>query len=281
MRRGINIRKKKRIIAKKTNSKALKLISILLILIFICSLSYIFFLRNYFSNKNFEEYNLLIANSNSSIPFSLNKIVLYSSSTASTVNSYNDNSVQALDISQYCDISLYINNDNNSIIKKLYIDNISISKSEIGTPYLYKKSLSDIEKCSYDSSKIITNQFQYNIISKDLPIDYENYELYSDGSTPITIGFFNENIKSNYLLTEEEIKNSSSFLKDAHIPLSSINCNISFVLNIITAKDEHYICNINISIPFENKDGSSIYNLGFVTNEISSDKLSKFIKIES
>ena len=281
MRRGINIRKKKRIIAKKTNSRALKLISILLILIFICSLSYIFFLRNYFNNKNFEEYNLLIANSNSSIPFSLNKIVLYSSSTASTVNSYNDNSVQALDISQYCDISLYINNDNNSIIKKLYIDNISISNSEIGTPYLYKKSLSDIEKCSYDSSKIITNQFQYNIISKDLPIDYENYELYSDGSTPITIGFFNENIKSNYLLTEEEIKNSISFLKDAHIPLSSINCSISFVLNIITVKDEHYICNINISIQFENKDGASIYNAGFVTNEISSDKLSKFIKIES
>lgn len=279
MRRGINIRKKKRIIAKETNSKALKLISILLILIFICSLSYIFFLRNYFSNKNFEEYNLLIANSNSSIPFSLNKIVLYSSSTASTVNSYNDNSVQALDISQYCDISLYINNENNSIIKKLYIDNISISNPEIGTPYLYKKALSDMEKCSYDSSKIITNQFQYNIVSKDLPINYGNYELYSDGSTPITIGFFNENIKSNYLLTEEEIKNSSSFLKDAHIPLSSINCNISFVLNIITAKDEHYICNINISIPFENKDGSSIYNTGFVINEIQNDKLSKFIKI--
>ena len=280
MRRGINIRKKKRIISKETNSKALKLISILLILIFICSLSYIFFLRNYFSNKNFEEYNLLIANSNSSIPFSLNKIVLYSSSTASTVNSYNDNSVQALDISQYCDISLYINNENNSIIKKLYIDNISISNPEIGTPYLYKKALSDMEKCSYDSSKIITNQFQYNIVSKDLPINYENYELYSDGSTPITIGFFNENIKSNYLLTEEEIKNSISFLKDAHIPLSSINCNISFVLNIITAKDEHYICNINISIPFENKDGSSIYNTGFVINEIQNDKLSKFIKIE-
>ena len=280
MRRGINIRKKKRIISKETNSKALKLISILLILIFICSLSYIFFLRNYFSNKNFEEYNLLIANSNSSIPFSLNKIVLYSSSTASTVNSYNDNSVQALDISQYCDISLYINNENNSIIKKLYIDNISISNPEIGTPYLYKKALSDMEKCSYDSSKIITNQFQYNIVSKDLPINYENYELYSDGSTPITIGFFNENIKSNYLLTEEEIKNSISFLKDAHIPLSSINCNISFVLNIITAKDEHYICNINISIPFENKDGSSISNTGFVINEIQNDKLSTFIKIE-
>ena len=279
MRRGINIRKKKRIIAKETNLKALKLISILLILIFICSLSYIFFLRNYFSNKNFEEYNLLIANSNSSIPFSLNKIVLYSSSTASIVNSYNDNSVQALDISQYCDISLYINNENNSIINKLYIDNISISNPEIGTPHLYKKALSDMEKCSYDSSKIITNQFQYNIVSKDLPINYENYELYSDGSTPITIGFFNENIKSNYLLTEEEIKNSSSFLKDAHIPLSSINCNISFVLNIITAKNEHYICNINISIPFENKDGSSIYNTGFVINEIQNDKLSKFIKI--
>lgn len=277
MRRGINIRKKKRILAKETNLKALKLISILLILIFICSLSYIFFLRNYFSNKNFEEYNLLIANSNSSIPFSLNKIVLYSSSTASTVNSYNDNSVQALDISQYCDISIYINNDNNSIIKKLYIDNISISNPEMGTPHLYKKAFSDIKECSYTSSEIITNQFQYNIISKDLPIDYENYELYSDGSTPITIGFFNENIKSNYLLTEEEIKNSISFLKDAHIPLSSINCNISFVLNIITAKDEHYICNINISIPFENKDGSSIYNTGFVINEIQNDKLSKFI----
>lgn len=279
MRRGINIRKKKRIIAKETNLKTLKLLSILLIIIFICSLYYIFFLRNYFSNKNFEEYNLLIANSNNSIPFSLNKIELYSSSTANKIKTYS-NSVEALDISQYCDISIYINNDNNSIIKKLYIDNISISNPEMGTPHLYKKAFSDIKECSYTSSEIITNQFQYNIISKDLPIDYENYELYSDGSTPITIGFFNENIKSNYLLTEEEIKNSVSFLKDAHIPLSSINCSISFVLNIINVKDEHYICNINISIPFKNKDGSSIYDTGFVISEISSDKLSKFIKIE-
>lgn len=279
MRRGINIRKKKKMIVKETNLKALKLLSLLLIIIFICSLGYIFFLRNYFNNKSFEKYNMFIADSNNSIPFSINKIVLYSSSTANIINTYNDESVQALDISQYCDISIYLNNLNNSIIKELYINNIIISNPETGTPYLYRKMLSDIGTCSYSNHDAIKGEFHYNIISKNVSINYENYELYSDGSTPIALGFFNENVKSNYLLTKDEIKNSTSFLKDAYIPISSINCNISFDLNIITENGEHYICNINFSIPFYNEDNTSIYDTGFVNVELTSNNLSKFVKV--
>ena len=77
MRRGINDRKKKRIIAKKINKKALTVISILSILIIICLVLYFFFIQNIFIKKNLEEDSSEFSSLNENIPFSLNKIILF------------------------------------------------------------------------------------------------------------------------------------------------------------------------------------------------------------
>ena len=63
--------------------------------------------------------------------FSVNKVVVYSSANATTSN----NSKSSLDISQFSDIAIYINNNSNegftnkNTIKELYINNIELSRN--------------------------------------------------------------------------------------------------------------------------------------------------------
>ena len=50
-------------------------------------------------------------------------------------------------------------------------------------------------------------------------------------------------------------------------------------MDIITNSNEHYICNVNIDVPFEDKNGS-IYDTGYVTKEFNSIETNKFIRIK-
>lgn len=276
MRRGINIRKRKRIILNEANKKSLKIISILVILLFICINIYIFHIQNIVIKKSFENDSINLADFNKEIPFSLSKIILFSSATA---HADSINQMLNLDISQYCDIGIYLNNTDkeNTVISSLFIDNISISNTEIGTPYLYKKSISNLGKSSFTEDTIIQDTFYFNIISTDTQINYDNYELLDNGSTPISLGFYNKNVKENFITDSEQILYNGTLLKDAFIPQSSLNCNISFTINIITANNEHYICNVNFDIPLEDEKGS-IYDVGYITKEYN--LINKFIRIK-
>lgn len=278
MRRGINDRKKKRIIAKNINKKALTVISILSILIIICLVLYFFFIQNIFIKKNLEKDSSDFSSLNENIPFSLNKIILFHGATAETgsVNNY-----MTLNISNYCDIGMYLNNldKENTSIKSLYIDNIKISTPEVGTPYLYKKRVTDLGNCSFSDENIIQDNFYFNIIETPNTLNFDNYELSNDGTTPISIGFYNKNIKEDFITDKSEILYNGTLLKDALIPQSSLNCNISFSINIITNEDEHYMCNVNFDIPFEDKDGS-IYDTGYATQEFNSSQTGSFIRLK-
>lgn len=276
MRRGINIRKRKKIIFNEINKKSLKLLFLLVILIILCFTIYFFFLQDLFIKSNLKEYNLNFSKLNENIPFSIKKIILFSSATAEsgTTNQY-----LSLDISQYCDIGIYLNQiaQQEFHISNLYIDKISISSPHLGTPYLYKKSISDIGKSSFSENNIINGRLDFNIVNPESPIDFDNYEIYSDGSTPLALGFFNKNIKTNFIIDKSEIIYDGTLLKEGAIPLTSLNCNISFTLNIITKSNEHYICNINFDIPFKDIK-NSIYENGYIVKELVNTN--KFIRIQ-
>ena len=278
MRRGINDRKKKRIIAKKINKKALTVISILLTLIIICLILYFFFIQNIFIKKNFEKDSSEFSSLNKNIPFSLNKIILFHSATAEngSVNNY-----MTLNISNFCDIGIYLNNSDreNTLIKSLHIDNIKISSPEIGTPSLYKKRVTDLGSCSFSDETIIQDNFYFNIIESTNKLNFDNYELSNNGTTPISIGFYNKNIKEDFITNKSEILYNGTLLKDALIPQSSLNCNISFSINIITNKDEHYMCNINFDLPFKDEDGS-IYDTGYTIKELINEQAGNFIRLK-
>lgn len=278
MRRGINIRKRKRILLKDLNKKSLLVLSGLIILLLICITIYCFFLQDFFIKKNLEKDSILFSNLNENIPFSLNKIILFSSATAETGNV---NQSLSLDISQFCDIGIYLNNTDkeNTKIQSLSINDIIISSPELGTPCLYKKCINDLGKCSFDDSTIIQNEFSFNLIDSTNPLNYNNYELATDGSIPISLGFYNKDIKKDFITNSNEILYNGTLLRTAVIPQSSINCNISFILNIITNNDEHYICNISFDIPFEDEEGS-IYDTGYSTKELKNNEIGKFIRVE-
>jgi len=278
MRRGINIRKRKKILFKELNKKSLRLLTLLISILLICIVVYICFIQDVFIKVNLEQDNLNFSSLNENIPFSLRKIVLFSSATA---ESGSVNQLLSLDISQYCDIGIYLNElkDSSVSISSLYIDNVNTSAPELGTPYLYKKSIADLGRCSFDENNVINDNFNFNIINNEKNINYNNYEIYCNGSNPIAIGFYNKNIKTQFITEKSEIIYNGTLLKEAIIPLTSLNCNLSFTLNIITNSNEHYICNVNIDIPFENENGS-IYDTGHITKELQTDETSKFIRIK-
>lgn len=278
MRRDIHIRKKKKITLNKENKKFLYLIFALSVFLIICFIIYFYFLQTTLLANHFESDSLKFSYLNEEIPFSIKKIILFSSATA---NSNSINQQLTLDISQYCDIGIHLNNTlaTDTLINSLYIDNITISSPEIGTPYLYKKNISDLGKCSFNKDNIINESFSFNIVDSSQNIDYSNFELYNNASTPITFGFYNENIKTDFFTNDSEVLYNGLLLKDAMIPLSSLNCNISFRINIITNSNEHYICNMNFDIPLENSD-NSIYDTGYITKEIESNEINKFIRIK-
>lgn len=279
MRRGINIRKRKKILFKELNKKSLRLLTLLVSLLLICIVIYIFFVQDIFIKSIFEQDNLNFSSLNENIPFSLRKIILFSSATAKTDSA---NQLLSLDISQYCDIGIYLNKsqDTSTAISSLYIDNIYFSSPELGTPHLYKKSISDFGKCSFNENNIIKDVFNFNVIDYKKNINYNNYEIYNDVTTPIAIGFYNKNIKTEFITEKSEIVYDGTLLKEAIIPLTSLNCKISFTINIITLQNEHYICNVNIEVPFEDNNVHSIYDVGHITKELNNNQTNKFIRIK-
>lgn len=278
MRRGINVRKRKRILLQELNNKSLKLLLLLIIILVVCIIIYFSFVQDIFIKRNFEKDNINFSSLNENIPFSLNKIILFSSATAET-DSVNQS--LSLDISQYCDIGIYLNNTDkeNTFIKSLYINNISISSPELGTPCLYKKRINDLGRCSFDEESIINDEFYFNMIEYTETLNYENYELLNDGSTPISLGFYNKDIKKGFITSDTQISYNGTLLKSALIPQTSLNCNVSFTINIITNADEHYICNVHFDIPFEDEEGS-IYDTDYSTKELKNNGVSKFIRVK-
>ena len=249
--RRTNLRKKKRLMIQELNKKSLKIIFSLIAIIILALLVYVFFIQNIFIKNNFEKDTMEIAALNENIPFSIKKIILFSSATANTENV--NQSLLNLDISQYCDIGIYLNNSDidNNTIQALYIDNISISTPELGSPCLYKKRVTDLGKCSFNDKDIIKQKLDFNIIDINKEINYDNLEMYSNSSTPISIGFYNRDVKKDYLTDLKEIVYNGTLLKKAAIPIKSLECNVSFTINIITTSNEHYICNISFDVPLQ------------------------------
>lgn len=280
--RRMSTRKRNKINLKNLNKKSLKLILILALSILALIFIYSYFLKNLFIKNNFESEYTNISNLNEETIFSLNKLVIFSSATAEAKGL--SNTVWNLDISQYSDIGIYLNNIPNDTseknnIKELYIDNISISNTEYGVPCLYQKSIDDFGKSSFSEETIFKDRIDFNIIQKENEINYLNNELYNDLSTPIVLGYYNKNVKTDFLNSDALVEYNGKILKRANIPPTSINCNISFDINIINELNEHYICNVNFNIPFEDET-SSIYEDGYITKEINNLDNYKFLRLK-
>ena len=112
--------------------------AVLVILALILSLIFIKIMHTKFVNYKFSKYSTSFVENNDQPIFKINKLLMYSS--AGVVDKSAGEVLQDLDISQYTDISISIDNkskiqeltDENTV-KELYIDNIKIENITIFT----------------------------------------------------------------------------------------------------------------------------------------------------
>lgn len=225
------------------------------------------FARNKFANEMIE-----ISDQNETSIFNIQKVLLYSSANA--IDNSEDQSLKNLSICQYSDLSIYIDNSSSSTeltdentVKELYIDNINISSStDIGSKILnYKNPL------SFGQYKEIqlpaNNRIDFNVINTNEENENSNYDeptFYTDCSNPITLGYLNKDILTNYSVSEDS--NTVSFngkvLKEANINLTDLNYTLNFTIHIVNKLNQSFAYNMKLDVNLDDDEG--IYNNGYV-----------------
>ena len=134
----------------KFKIKNVKLAFVILIIlaIILLILYYNFVFSDAFAKNNFANQMIEIAEENENPIFTIQRILLYNSANA--IDNSENQSLSNLSISQFTDISIYIDNSqtvsdltDENTVKELYIDNIDITaNSDMGTKILnYKNPL--------------------------------------------------------------------------------------------------------------------------------------------
>ena len=238
--------------------------------------------------KETEEFYL----SNAKTVFSIDKIYMYSSANA--IKNEVTRPIWNLNIYQFTDIAIYINNNSEdeltpeNSIKSLYIDNVKINQAKKGEQFLYYKQLPDFGKSIYSNldkredadAEKITDKFEFSILN-DGDIDYSKKQIYADCSTPISLEYVN-NIVDNKIISdiENEVKYDGSILKRSGIVLSDLKNSISFRINLTNNYNQKFIANVYVEIPLEDSvTGDNIYS-GKFEKTIEDKNYIKFYRVK-
>ena len=275
---------------KKMNTKTKLILCILLIIFLIFSIRNIVMCQ--VANRNLAELADSFYMSNAKTVFSIDKIILYSSANA--IKNEVTRPVWDLNVYQYTDIAIYINNhsddelNSENAIKTLYIDNIKLNGVKKGEQSLYFKNAPDFGKSIYstvekkedaDSNKI-GDKLEFSVLN-DGDINYEKRQIYADCSSPITLEYVN-NIVNNKIISdiENDVKYDGSILKRSGIVLSDIKSSISFRINLTNNYNQKYMANVYIEIPLEDSvTGDNIYS-GKFEKKIEEENYSKFYRLK-
>lgn len=260
---------------KKIKIKNEKLVfAILIIALFVIFLLYynlvisVVFARNSYANQV-----IAIADDNEKTVFNVQKVLLYSSATATSDSK--EQALKDMSISQFTDISIYLDNTgsssqlvNENTIKELYIDNISIksNNNELGTKVLNYKNPLDFGKY-VDIEEPQNGRIDFNIVNtnnENENSDYSKPTFYTDCSNPITLGYENKEIVKNYSVSDNQnsVSYNGKILKEANVNINDINYTLSFTINIVNNLNEKFVYNMNLDVDLDDENGG-IYN-GYV-----------------
>ena len=225
--------------------------------------SYIY--NKYVLKRNFEKSILPFAEKNNNTIFILDKITLFSNCNAKNKNLSNSN-FTIENLYQYTDIALFINTPDSeknkeNTLKKVWINNLNyLHTPEIGNQNLYYKNINDFSKSDLISTNKLEDSLDFEITSES-EIDLSNPVLYNNLANPITLSYINENVKTDYTITDTSspITYDGSLLKKCNISLNSINCGFSFDIHIINNLDQEFKSTVFIDIPLETTD-KTIYD---------------------
>lgn len=281
--------KKKTLIIEDKNAEYRKKLyiklAITIVLIILCIMLITSTIRVYIVNKEFANNMSEIAKLNSKTVFSIDRIYLYSSADAKSKET--NKPIWDLDIYQYTDIALFINNrDSEGIsyentIKDLTIDNVKFNGLEAGNPKLYYKNVNDFAKLDIANENEIKDSMQFNVINSG-DADYTKATIYSNCQNPITLEYVNFNMKEETKISDisTPLTYDGSLLKKAGISLSTIKCTLSFRVTIVNNYNQKYVATVYIDIPIEDSfSNTNIYG-GKIIKNIENTNIVKFVRVE-
>lgn len=281
------MKKKSLIIDEKIRNRnkfIIKLI-ITIALIILCVVTITNIINIYVINKKFSENIDQIARLNSKTVFSIDRIYLYSSADASSNKTTKP--VWDLNILQFTDIALYINNRSEegvtyeNTIKEITIDNIKFNNLQTGTPNLYYKNVNDFAKLTNLEENKINDSIEFDIVNSG-DIDYSKPTLYSNCQNPITLEYVNSEMEEDTIISDisTPLVYDGSLLKKAGILLSQMKCTLSFTITIINNYNQKFVATVYIDIPLEDSmNNTSIYD-GKIVKNIENTNLVKFVRVE-
>lgn len=250
---------------KRKNKKLVK--QIIFIILIIVLIVILFFLFNHIYNqlrkkKEFENEILSFSEKNEETVFSINKIIFFSSCDSKNKTSSQTN-FTIENLYAYTDIAIFIDNGQKEIssentLKNVKITNIKFTKQpELGTGNLYYKNVNNFAKSEIDENNKIENELQFETTSKD-EVDLSKPVLYNNCANPITLSYVNQNIKTDYTMTDTQnpITYNGKLLKRCGVSVNSINTSISFDIEIQNNKKQKFRTTIYFGIPYEDEDKS-------------------------
>lgn len=280
------MRKKTTVIVngKKGSNPRTKLVVVTILIIVLIAMIVYTLIRFVTSNKFAEDINE-IWKLNSKTIFSIDNIYMYSSADAD--NNEEDRAIWNLNVHQYTDIAIYINNRSEqelnyeNSIKEMYIDNVKFSNLENGTPSLAFEDIQNFGKFSNIEENIVNDKLQYKILN-DGDMDYSKPQMFADCSNPIILEYANKNIKENEIISDidTDLIFNGELLRRTGVFLDSIKCTVSFNITIINNYDQKFVANVYLEIPLEDtQTGETIYN-GKQVKRIQTPNYVKFFRVE-
>ena len=221
--------------------------------------------------------------------FEIDNILLYSSANALN-NSETQKDYWNLNIYQYTDMSISINNHvysdkltSKNLVSKLYIDNVNFSvKPTLGSPGLFYKNPNSLGMPVVDDlDNQITDRMDFTVNSVNSTVDYTKPSFYTDCSNPLTLSYVNSNVYSSLIIKNNasSVTFDGSLLQKSGTKLSNIQATVNFTIHIENALGEEYICDVEIPIPLED-ESQSILDGHYVTEltNLEEYKLTRVIK---
>ena len=219
--------------------------------------------------------------------FEIDNILLYSSANALN-NSETQKDYWNLNIYQYTDMSISINNHvysdkltSKNLVSKLYIDNVNFSvKPTLGSPGLFYKNPNSLGMPVVDDlDNQITDRMDFTVNSVNSTVDYTKPSFYTDCSNPLTLSYVNSNVYSSLIIKNNasSVTFDGSLLQKSGTKLSNIQATVNFTIHIENALGEEYICDVEIPIPLED-ESQSILDGHYVT-ELTNLEEYKFTKV--
>lgn len=250
----------------KIDVKKIIILDILLLIITVIAYVYVYNLEK--AKVSYSSSSVALVEEVKNPVFKIDKIIFYASANAID-NS--DGQLKNIDISQYSDFEIYIDNTVKSkeitaenTVSEMYIDNIKIESpnKNLQNIFNYKNPLNfgkyeDLE--NYRDDGILFNVIKTNETNEQA--NYNENIFYTDCSNPISLGLLNKDIVKGCEAsgTPGTILFDGSILKNVGIDVNDLYSKISFTIHIVNNYNDEYACNVslenNLVSTDENKEG--------------------------